>query len=154
MATKSFKIAKWYVIANYFTIVGCFIIGLFFIIVLVGSGDGFPRVAATFIFVMGICFIVGGIYSISIVPRMKETVQISENQIMHEHPDGTSIAIGWQENFKIRNRPLLGRLELISPDGQRIIKIEQQIDGYKELVEFIIAKQEENNLHHLKLREN
>ena len=71
---------------------------------------------------------------------MKEVVHVSENQIMHEHSDGTFTTIWWKENFEIRDRQLLGRLELISQDGQRIIKIEHQIDGHQEICELITAK--------------
>ena len=80
---------------------------------------------------------------------MKEVIHLSDDQIMHEHSDGTFTTILWKENFEIRERQFLGRLELISQDQQRKIKIEHQIDGYEEICSFMITKLKERqtNLH-------
>jgi hypothetical protein len=140
METKKFTISKWFVIANYFTIPGSFVFAIFFIF-----GPLFlwhsSLIEKVLYCIMGIGFFVCGIYSIKIVPQMKDTIHISESQIMREHStDGTFTSIWWKENFTVRNRPFLGRLELISQDGQRVVMIEHQTEKFQEIYELINVK--------------
>lgn len=128
METKKFAISKWFVIANYFIIPVSFVFTVFFILGPLFLWHGSP-IEITVYSIMGIGFFVGGIYSIKFVPQMKDTIRISERQIMREHSaDGTFISIWWRENFTVRNRQFLGRLELISQDGQRVVMIEHQTE--------------------------
>ena len=129
-------IAKSYVSTNYFIIVIFPILGLGFMTRSIGDWGGSLLLDVIPHFLFGAVLIARGIYSISILPRMKDIVHVSEQQITQERPDGTSTTISWDENFETR-RNFLGRLELIGQDGQRIIKLERQLDGYLELVEFI-----------------
>jgi uncharacterized protein (DUF58 family) len=140
MTPKSFRIAKWFVVANYLTIAGSFIIALLFVVTVVLASDLISR-WQVLIFVIGaVGFVIGGIYSINILPRLKATVYVSEKQISYELADGDSVSISWEEDFEVRNRPFLGRLELISQDGQRVVQLEQQLSKYDDLLGLIDAK--------------
>ena len=148
METIKFNISKWYVIANYFSIVGCPIFAAFFLLGPFFLWHDSSLIELSIFLFFGVFFIVGGICSISILPQMKDSVYISENQIMREYSaDGTFTIIQWKENFTIRNRLFLGRLELISQDGQRIVKIEHQTERYQEIYEFINIKLMEKTGH-------
>ncbi|MGC1374641.1 MAG: hypothetical protein WA821_00350 [Anaerolineales bacterium] len=136
MRTKKYMFAKSYASTNYLIIVIFLVMGLGFMIQSMMARGGSLLLDVMPPFLMGAGFLARGIYSISILPRMKEIVYVSEQQITQERPDGTSTTISWNENFETR-RNFLGRLELVSQDGQRIIKLERQLDGYPELVEFI-----------------
>lgn len=140
MTTRSFKIAKWFVVANYLAIVFSFIFALLFLYQAVITWSHTAYVTAFFFTLAAVGWVVGCTYSIGILPRFRETVHVSEQQIIHELADGTSIAISWSEDFKIKNRPVLGRLELVSQDGLRTVKLEHQLSGYQELLGFIDAK--------------
>jgi len=140
MGTKRFAISKWFVIANYLSIPGAFILAGYFILGPLFLWHGSP-IEIIFYSLAGIGLIVGGIYSIKIVPQLKDSIHISESQIMRENSaDGTFTSIWWRENFTVRNRGLLGRLELISQDGQRIVMIEHQTERFQEICEVINAK--------------
>jgi len=140
MASRNFRVAKWFVVANYITLLFCFpIVFLFFY----GASDmwnqrQYPGAFLSGIF--GVSFIVGAIYTIRILPRFKETVLVTESEITHKLADGTSITISWEDGFQLRNRPLLGRLEVISVDGLRTIRLEHQLNGFEELLVFIKTK--------------
>jgi hypothetical protein len=149
MIQKSYKIAKWFEIANYLFIPVSFAFAIMFgyiaFIEWIPVALG-PSLISIF---MAIFFIFCGIYSIRILPQFKEIIHITNEQILQEHIDKFSTSIRWDENFGVKHRPFLGRLDLISQDGQRIIKIEQQLGGYNELIKFISTKMREKEKHEL-----
>ena len=140
METKKFAISKWFIMANYFVIPVSFVFAAFFILGPLFLWHGSPIEIIVYS-IVGIGFFMGGIYSIKIVPHMKDSIHISESQIMREHlADGTFTSIWWRENFTVRNRAFLGRLDVISQDGQRIVMIEQQTERFQEICDLINAK--------------
>jgi len=142
MTTKSYKIAKWFVVANYITIVGSLFFAAFLgLEAIVMWETALP--AAVFVGIVAIGFAIGIFYSISILPRMRETIHVTDQQISYEYSNGNITAISWGEDFVVKNRLFLGRVDLSSKDGQRVIKLEQQLAGYQELLEFITAKLDE-----------
>ncbi len=146
MEAKKFAVSKWFVIANYIAIAGSFVFAALFILRPILVWQEVSSVPALGLITIGLCFLAGGIYSISIVPQMKDIVHISESQIMRENAaEGTFTTIWWKENFTVRNRQFLGRLELISQDGQRIVKIEHQTENFQQICEFIKAKLADKN---------
>lgn len=140
METKKFKISKRFIIKNYVIIVVLFISAMHFMF-----GPVFLWHSSTKEIIvnciLGIIFSAGAIYSIKIVPQLKDSILISDSQIMREHSaDGSFTSIWWSENFTIRKHRFLERLELISQDGSRVVKIEYQTEGFKEICELISAK--------------
>ncbi len=143
MATRRYKIAKWFVIANYLFIPFSFVLAIASMIGAFTFWRDAELATSAVVLLFSIGWIAGGLYSIRILPGMKETIQISDEKIIQEHSDGTLTAISWKEGFKVKNHPFLGRLDVISMDGEKIIRIEQQLKMYREVVEFIEMKYQE-----------
>lgn len=140
MKSIEFKISKWTIISNYIMIPVCFIIAAFFILgsLFLFQGSIFSII---FFFILGFSFIAGAIYAIKTLPQLKDIIHISETQIMRENSsDGSFISINWDEDFTLRNRQFLGRLDLISQDGERIVKIEHQTKDFQVICDFINMK--------------
>jgi hypothetical protein len=147
MYTKRFKIAKWFIVANYLVIPLSFFFSIFFLYFAIPRWDYNFRsdIVLSILFALaGIGFAIGGIYSMRIVPRLRDTILVTDAKIIHEHFNGSMTQLYWKENFTLRERTLLGRLELISRDGQRKIMVENQLEHFQELKELIQKKWREN----------
>ncbi|GEM_PF-4662507 len=140
MTTQKYKIAQWFIIVNYVVIGFSFLFALFFVYITVTSLNSLISSSILMFLLAAVGFIAAGIYSIKILPRLRETIIITGDQISMEHVDGSITAISFKEDFKIINRPFLGRLDLVSQDGGRVIRLEQQLSGYEEILSVISCK--------------
>jgi hypothetical protein len=140
METRKYSISKWHILCNYFSI-PIYFASAFFIFLSIASWPPESPFLFMSMVIFFVFFLAGGVYSIKIVPEMKDSIHISENQIMRENSaEGTFTTIWWKENFTVRNRKFLGRLELISQDGQRVVKIEHQTERFQEICNLVYAK--------------
>jgi hypothetical protein len=144
---KRFKISKWFVVANYLVIPLCFFFSIFFFYYAIPRWEYMFRsdiVISVFFALCGIGFAIAGVYSLRIVPSLRETVVVTDAKIVYEHSNGTTTQLFWKDNFSIREHFLLGRLELTSRDGQRTIRVEHQLENFQELRDLVQKKWLEN----------
>jgi hypothetical protein len=101
--------------------------------------------------VVSICLLFPTVYMISILPKLKDSISLSETGITHYLHNGNSVRIGWHEIEKIKNSYGMGRLELIAKNPDRKIQIEHQINQFQTLVQEIERHLEEVPSHEEKL---
>ncbi|MFT3894619.1 MAG: hypothetical protein QM730_23570 [Anaerolineales bacterium] len=143
MMPRRFKFSPWFVIGNYSIIPLCFLLSAFFLFFGVPAWLRETPVnygAVVMLAISGIGFAIGGGYYIRIIPRLREEILVTDTGIVQEHADGATTQLRWDEDFTVRNRAFLGRIELTSLDQKRTIMLEQQLDNYQELLHIINAK--------------
>ncbi len=140
---KEFKIARSFIIANYAMIPFLFLMALFFLYRVLfnrQSLDAANSQTSFLFFVAAIAAIAAGIYCIRILPRLSDKTILTDSGIRCEHSDGSVTEILWEENYNIKQRIFLGRIEISSSDGQRTILLENQLENFQDLVKLLNAK--------------
>lgn len=99
-----------------------------------------PNPNAPLVVALALVFITLGYYCYDILPKVRASITLSENQIIQRFANGQLIVINWREVARIRGRTFLGRLEIHSMEPGKVIHIEAQIDGFLEIVDFIRNK--------------
>ena len=105
-----------------------------------------PNLNIPAVFGIAAMFVVAGIYQISITPRLREAIVITDDGIAQELANGSKVTIRWKEVARLKERPFLGRLELISIEPTRVVRIEHQIRGFPDLVALLLHHLESSKL--------
>ncbi|HRF50736.1 MAG TPA: hypothetical protein PLC98_24115 [Anaerolineales bacterium] len=140
MEKRDFKVARWFVWMNYALIPLSLLLAVFMYWALLVAWNTATIEQMVLFAVVGSGFLVGAIYTIKILPRFQDTITVTDEALIHRLADGHSVAISWDEEIVLRNRAFLGRLEVIGGYGERMIKLEHQLDGYHDLVALIQAR--------------
>ncbi len=80
------------------------------------------------------------IYLIRILPRLKETITITDTEIIQHLISGSEILIRWDKIARFKNHYYLNRLDIISKDLEQTIRVEHQIEDYNDLIWHIQLK--------------
>jgi hypothetical protein len=96
-----------------------------------------PNQNAVYVVGIAILFVLLGLYQIKIVPRLFDTIAITESRIAQQSPNGHSVSMQWDDIASIRERDFLGRLELVSKASGKTIFIEYQLNDFPKLVYMI-----------------
>lgn len=99
-----------------------------------------PNLNAPLVVALALVFVTLGYYCIDIMPKIRTSITLSENQIIQRFENGQLIVILWRDVARVRGRMFLGRLEIHSMEPGKVIHIETQIEGFLEIVEFIRKK--------------
>jgi hypothetical protein len=99
-----------------------------------------PNPNAPLVVALALIFVTLGYYCYDILPKVRATITLSENQIIQRFANGQYVAINWRDVARVRGRMFLGRLEVHAAEPGKVIHIETQIDGFMEIVEFIRQK--------------
>lgn len=94
-----------------------------------------PNPNAPLVVALALVFVTLGYYCIDIWPKIHASITLTEEQIIQRFRNGTTIAINWRDIARVKGRTFLGRLEIYSREGDRVIHVEAQIDGFGEIVE-------------------
>ena len=96
-----------------------------------------PNPNALFVVGLAVLIIACGVYYITILPRLQETITITQTHITQNFANGSNISMAWEEIVTAISRPFLSRVDLISSSPHRVIRIETQIQGFRLLMEIV-----------------
>ena len=94
-----------------------------------------PNQNAPLVVALALVFVTLGYYCMDIWPRIHASITLTDEQIIQRFRNGQSVAINWRDIVRVKGRTFLGRVEVYSRQGGKVIHVEAQIDGFVEIVE-------------------
>ncbi len=94
---------------------------------------------AAFILCAGLAFLLVGWYTFRVVPRLDAWIEADATGLTCCRPDGTRKTVNWHDVGKLRERPLLQRLEFVAGNDSSVVRVDYQIERFAELREFIVS---------------
>lgn len=140
MTERHFKVATWFVWMNFVLIPLSFVFAGVMVMALWSTWATATIPQKGLYIVVGGGFFAGALYTIRTIPRYREVITVTDTSLIQKLANGDSVSIAWDEEIVLRNRAVLGRLEVIGGYGARMIQIEHQLKDYSVLVALIQTK--------------
>jgi hypothetical protein len=106
-----------------------------------------PNLNAPGVVALAVIFILCGIYSAYTALRLGETITLSKTHITQKRSNGTPLTLRWDEIVALRHRRFLGRVELVTQESNKVLRLEYQLNDFADLLAEVETCLAARNIH-------